>query len=201
MNTKLINLYALFDPRNPLHIRYIGSTIGKIEERLRNEIYEATVLKVKTPRCIWIRKVIREKSYPQTKLLTICESRELEAYYIERYREEGHQLTNLAIGGEGSSGWHQTEETKQILRKKNTGRKFGEDFRKKMRERVQTAEWIERRSKALKGRSPSPQAHAAKRKWDCQRRISRRTKKLVDITVQYFNTLTDHFSASIDSKE
>lgn len=108
-------IYGLKE-KNSNEFRYIGLTTGSLNERFRRHIGD----KKQDHKCNWIRKIgkenieieIIEDNINCKKLL--CER---EIFYIKKYRDEGHRLTNIANGGEGLIDMEFTEEHKRNISK------------------------------------------------------------------------------------
>ena len=97
-------IYALIDPRNG-QIRYIGKYEGiKLSNRLSAHVSDAK--KRKHHNANWIKELLREGTKPIIKEIYsgiklrsfLCQ---YEIFYIKVYRDFGHNLTNIAVGGEG----------------------------------------------------------------------------------------------------
>lgn len=107
MNTQPF-VYALVDPAEPGHVRYVGLTIGYTG---RPFSHARSARKLMTPDsyCVnWIRSIQSEGREPSILILEeLAEgtSRSLlgfvEQCYIKSLRELGHRLTNLTAGGDG----------------------------------------------------------------------------------------------------
>lgn len=109
-------IYVLIDPL-VRKCRYIGKTIKSAQTRLNQHIADAKIGR-KSHKNNWIRKLLKTGNIPEIKIIACdLESRlsELEKSYIKEFRQEGHPLTNGTDGGEGISGWHHSEETRQKL--------------------------------------------------------------------------------------
>lgn len=93
-------VYALYDPREPDHIRYIGFTIDP-DRRLVEHLKEKNA----SYKSRWVQKLLRNGYQPQLVVLAGAKTREeileLEISYIAQYRQEGHRLTNGTKGGTG----------------------------------------------------------------------------------------------------
>lgn len=106
----MILIYALFDPRSPDAIRYVGKTEKTLEFRLSRHIAEAK-LGLKAHRFHWVRSLLSVNVKPGIRLIeTVAEKgswQELEKYWIAKCRSDGHALTNNASGGNGleSKDW------------------------------------------------------------------------------------------------
>lgn len=118
-----VYIYSLSDPITN-EVRYIGKTI-RIKKRYKEHIYKARL--PKTHRDFWILKLLNMELKPTMSILEECNEENWgsrEQYYISIHSN----LTNLTLGGEGSHGYVPKEETKEKLRKANTGKKRTEEF-------------------------------------------------------------------------
>ncbi len=121
-NINIIYIYALFDPRKPLHIRYVGKTIH-LEKRIANHI-KSPRYKEKNYKINWINSLIKNNIYPEYKILEECNTnnwKEKEMHWIKKLREEGHILTNSTAGGDGCN--EPTEELRKKLSESHKGNK------------------------------------------------------------------------------
>lgn len=92
-------IYKLIDPVSD-ETRYIGLTFNDLKQRLRSHCSE----KSKSHKSNWIRKLISQGHRPiiesiEENISSYDECCNKEIYYIEKYRTEGHPLTNMATGG------------------------------------------------------------------------------------------------------
>lgn len=100
-----ILIYALFDPREPGRIRYVGKA-KDISERMKGHIYLAKV-KPTNQRLCWIKSLLVAGVFPQTVILeqvpgdTPWQARE--QFWIAMFRAAGHALTNTTDGGDGGA--------------------------------------------------------------------------------------------------
>lgn len=99
--SKIFYLYILRDP-NTNEVRYVGKT-GNPKVRLSTHI-RAAKYHARNPRETWIHGLILNGQEPAMEILEIhpegtWESRE--RFLIDFYRQEGYNLTNVAIGGYG----------------------------------------------------------------------------------------------------
>ncbi|QLG87635.1 GIY-YIG nuclease family protein [Chitinibacter bivalviorum] len=135
-------IYALM-ANDDNEIRYIGQTTNPLRKRLTEHIYEA---KNKTTyKHHWINSVLMRGA--KLLIVPIEENTNIarEIYYIAKYKEEGHRLVNLTIGGEGSPGVKLSlEQRAQISQrmlgnqfgKSNLGRQFSVEHRAKLSSRL-----------------------------------------------------------------
>jgi hypothetical protein len=99
---KKVSIYALIDPFTG-EIRYVGKTIKKLSERLRNHLFD----KDRYPNryvCKWLSKVCKLGGKPIIKLIEECNElnyQEREKYWVNYYRNK-FKLCNLTEGGEGA---------------------------------------------------------------------------------------------------
>ncbi len=100
--------------KNTEEIKYIGLTTQKLKIRFNGHLsdqkinYKTNQIKKTGKENIEI--IIIEENISDFKLL--CEK---EIYYIAKYKEEGHKLTNITNGGEGFFGMKLTQEHKDKI--------------------------------------------------------------------------------------
>ena len=146
---KFIHIYTLVDPRNG-QVRYVGKTVDP-KNRLSVHLKDGD----RTYRGNWIKSLKREGYTPEMRTLEIVSSagtewQEREKFWIQFYRQQGFQLTNLTDGGEGCLGREVSSETRRKIStalKGNpkiiaalTGRKASEKTRQKMSESLKKSE-------------------------------------------------------------
>jgi group I intron endonuclease len=92
-------IYSLNDPITG-EVRYIGLTFNSLKQRLKSHCSE----KSKTHKCNWINNLREKGLKPIIELIEEnissyddCCKREI--FYIETYKNNGHNLTNSATGG------------------------------------------------------------------------------------------------------
>lgn len=142
-------IYALFDPREPERIRYIGQTTLTIQQRRDAHVYSAVKQNNQWYRDHWIRKIISEDVEPQVRLLlegdwTPSELDNHEIAAIARYKMLGHPLTNMTAGGYGFRGMPRSPAHRAAIALAKTGKPRDAATKAKL-------------SKALKGRKLSPE--------------------------------------------
>ena len=129
-------IYALISPKTPEEYRYIGQTQQSLTKRLSGHLYDAE-RKNNYVQC-WIRKLIKQNIKPQIILIDNNGIwNESEKYYIQKYRKDGHKLTNLTDGGNAFSGMSgeynpfygkkHSEETKRKISKSRIGKYTGKN--------------------------------------------------------------------------
>lgn len=145
---RLTVIYALADPRTD-EIRYVGKTSASLTERLRHHLKEARE-GVVGHKCNWLRQLMSEGLMPEVGVLEVVRGegwRDREKYWIGCFRDRCN-LTNLADGGQGSTGYRLNDEQRArqsaALRKPKppgfgakiaayrTGRKASEETRRKI---------------------------------------------------------------------
>lgn len=139
----MINIYGLYDPREPAVVRYIGKTEKALVKRLSRHLSEARA-GTKNFRCNWIRKLLSFGVTPEIRLLEECKVEDWQAR--EKHWIALHKLTitNGTMGGDGLSA--PSDEIRKKISAANKGRFLG----KKMPER--SSEHRQALSKSLKGR-------------------------------------------------
>lgn len=166
-------LYALVDPRLPLRVRYVGKTTSALGARLSGHINKARCTKTPNHRFSWIRSLLAAGVRPQIEELEVVEGdgSSAEVQMIALCRMMSIEITNHTAGGEGAPGLVHTDEARARMSRArrgvpspNKGTRMPETTRAKisakLRGRTQTEEANEKRSKALKGRSFSPEHRA-----------------------------------------
>lgn len=135
-------IYALVDPAELDHIRYVGMAMR--DARPFDHVREAR--KGKASYCYnWIRSLLTDQIEPIIFVIERCADDatrsfvgERERHHIDRLRKEGHQLTNTADGGYGGMmiGKHHTNEAKAKISLESRTRvrkSFSDASRRKMR--------------------------------------------------------------------
>ncbi len=102
-----VYIYALCEPNDARHVRYIGKT-GNLSERYGGHISKALnyAQEGNYPKAHWIRELQRRGLSPVMDVLEICDENswiEAERAWISYYRAVSDNLTNVADGGETGS--------------------------------------------------------------------------------------------------
>ena len=153
-------IYVLYAESSPTIIRYIGRTRADTpDKRFKMHIKNASDDTRKTHVYNWIRSVLSSGGVVCVRSTEVVEnyeeSADREKYWIGFYREQGHDLTNLTDGGEGTTGLRReylphsiearennrkaqlgkilTQEHKKNIGKGNLGRVVSEETREKIR--------------------------------------------------------------------
>lgn len=132
MNRFLV--YALIDPRNDL-VRYIGkSTTGM--RRPRSHKYLSNLRNEKTHKANWIRSLVHQGLQPAITVLETFDSEaslsDAERFWIAQGRGLGWHLTNATKGGDGSTGYTKSAETRAKIGAKARGRVLSAEARVNM---------------------------------------------------------------------
>lgn len=110
-------IYALIDPRTD-EIRYIGKTVRSAHRRLRRHLADS-YMSSNTHKDRWLRVLKALGLDPLIKVIQRCGSADelavAECQQIAAHRRAGVRLTNLTDGGDGTVGWHHTEESRAKL--------------------------------------------------------------------------------------
>lgn len=187
---KQYTIYCLKEPDTE-EIRYFGQTFRPMKERLSEHLNSKRDWHVSK----WIRSLKRENKLPICEVLMTglekWEADEEEIALIAWGRKKEMRLTNLSLGGEGSSP---TEETRQKMRAAQTGRKHTDESRHKMslaaKGRKHTEETRQKLSEINTGKKQTPESVARrassnlgkKRSEESRQRMSgaQRGKKLTE---------------------
>ena len=92
-------IYKLIDPITN-EIRYIGLTFNDLNQRLKSHCSE----KSKSHKSNWVQSLRKQGLKPiiesiEDNILSYEEVCDREIFYIDKYKLEGHRLTNMASGG------------------------------------------------------------------------------------------------------
>lgn len=116
-------IYGLCEPQTWL-LRYIGkSSSGLVRPRRHTH---KTALKLRDHCHNWIRSLVESGRKPEIIVLetlpddsSAAELKNAEIRLISFFRSLGYPLTNLTDGGEGTSGYKQSEETRRKIGEAN----------------------------------------------------------------------------------
>lgn len=148
-------IYALVDPRESDHIRYVGKTEKLLRRRLTGHRHEARKQK-NTHKCHFIRKLWAEGVEPEIIPLAIVPLTEWEFYeqrFIEGLENRGHKLTNAQPGGEGVTSEFWTEVT---IRAWENNPERREQASENMKELWEDPSFREAQAEAMKERWSDP---------------------------------------------
>lgn len=127
-----VEIYGLVDPRNG-HLRYVGKTVQSAAYRFAQHMSHR--VRNRTKCSSWIRSLQNAGMKPEMVSLEACEEmnwKETEKFWIASFKLMGADLTNLAEGGTGSSGFKLTAEQKAKIAKAMTGRKLSDENKRKL---------------------------------------------------------------------
>ena len=120
-------IYALIDPAEPSHVRYVGLTLVN-PRRPYDHVKEARKERGHSHLLHWIRLLLARGTEPAVLILEelpagagwnlVCF---VEKCYIKSLREIGHRLTNVSAGGDGNTSPCR-QETKALLSAMNKGK-------------------------------------------------------------------------------
>jgi group I intron endonuclease len=115
-------IYKLIDPISN-EIRYVGLTFNDLKQRLKSHLSE----KSNSHKSNWIKKLKSIGLKPiiesiENNISSYDEVCEREIYWIERFKQEGHPLTNMASGGNKNK--KMSEETKRRMSESGKNRKI-----------------------------------------------------------------------------
>lgn len=107
-------IYKLIDPITN-EIRYIGLTFNDLKQRLKSHCSE----KSKSHKSNWVQSLKKQGLKPviesiEDNILSYDEVCEIEIFYINKYKSEGHRLTNMASGGNKNK--KMSDETREKMR-------------------------------------------------------------------------------------
>lgn len=163
VSSKPVFIYGLADPVTN-EVRYVGKTVKKLSARLRGHIGDSK--KRNHRNANWIRSCIEDGQEPEIFEIDIVNVGddwvEAEQFWIAMMRYLGCDLTNHAIGGQGTDGYKFTEKQikklsdshKGIGRSKEALEKHAETMKKKKElgwvKQGLTSEQMEKRLVTLK---------------------------------------------------
>lgn len=152
-------IYALADPQTN-QIRYVGATTRACSRRFMEHWTRSLRSKTHVER--WIAHLRRMGMRPQFLVL----EREVEdwgareRYWIAKLQNQGIDLTNGTIGGEGTLGHIKSALTRARLSAALTGKKLSPERVERMRQRRATPETCQKISAAQKGKKARPESCA-----------------------------------------
>lgn len=115
-------IYKLIDPITN-EIRYIGLTFNELKQRLKSHCSE----KSKSHKSNWIQSLRNKGLRPiiesiEDDILSYDEVCDKEIFYINKYKLEGHKLTNMASGGNKNK--KMSDETRNKMSESAKNRNF-----------------------------------------------------------------------------
>lgn len=107
-----IYIYTLTDPTTG-RIGYVGKAKNKIKRKwdhigrpkgeLQGKVYKTRNEDHKTYKDFWVRSLLRKGITPIMDIVEVADTtnwKEREVFYVKKFKEEGHKLTNLTPGGD-----------------------------------------------------------------------------------------------------
>ena len=172
-----VSIYALFDPRQPEVVRYVGKTCKKPETRRTRHVGEAR-RGIKNHRGCWIRSLLADGIVPGVRLLAEVPSsdwQKQEQTFIALYRDT---LANSTDGGEGLE--NPSEETRRKMSVADTGRVESEETRRRKSEIARNRKWNEgtkrRMSESKKRENLSEETRRKRSEGHRRRKLSPETR-------------------------
>lgn len=115
-------IYKLIDPITN-EIRYIGLTFNELKQRLKSHCSE----KSKSHKSNWVQSLRNKGLKPiiesiEDNILSYDEVCDKEIFYINKYKLEGHKLTNMASGGNKNK--KMSDETRNKMSESAKNRNF-----------------------------------------------------------------------------
>lgn len=153
---RICRIYALYDPRYPEIVRYVGKTVKKLSMRLSEHISDARREGI-SHKCTWIRLLLSLGISPQIRTLAcvnVVEWQHHEREWIEKSKTE--YLTNSTSGGDGGRDLIVSEETRRKLSDSHKGKTPTIETRLKMsaaqKTKIISEEALRRQRESNKGR-------------------------------------------------
>lgn len=149
---KLIQIYVLLDPRNPIFTpRYVGLTSKGLKARLAHHIAPST-LKFKNHRTNWIKSLLKDGIKPIIYQVDIGISWDdgymKEQKWIECLKQLGFNLTNGCDGGKGSYGFKMSRKQKRLISVRKGGISLNKIKQKRLDSYIPDEEKLAKRKKA-----------------------------------------------------
>jgi group I intron endonuclease len=130
--TKETYIYKISDELG--NVRYIGKSNNP-----RRRLYQHINDKSNLHKFNWLNSIIKRGSKPIIEVIekvSIDSWKEREIYWISKFKEDGIDLINMTIGGDGAEGMIHSEESKKKMSNSKKGLKLSEEHRKNISEAV-----------------------------------------------------------------
>lgn len=127
-------IYKLIDPITN-QVRYVGLTFNDLKQRLKSHCSE----KSKSHKSNWINQLKLKGMKPLIELIeenisSYEECCDREIYWIDKYKSEGHPLTNMATGGNKNK--KMSDETRQKMAESAKNRSFKLIFTEEIKSKI-----------------------------------------------------------------
>ena len=123
-------VYCLIDGKD-LRIRYIGKTICHLRKRLREHLQDSRRHNTKVSR--WtMNRIDNGHDIIMRPLICDVNLNSWEARFIKIFKRKGFKLLNMTMGGDGTLGHKQTQESKDKKSKALSGKKKSAEHVQKM---------------------------------------------------------------------
>jgi group I intron endonuclease len=114
--------------------RYIGKSNNP-----RRRLYQHIKDKSNLHKFNWLNSIIKRGNKPIIEVIekvSMDTWKEREIYWISKFKDDGFDLLNMTIGGDGAEGMIHSEESKQRMRKSKLGIPLSEEHKKNISEAV-----------------------------------------------------------------
>jgi group I intron endonuclease len=147
-------IYALKE-KNSIYLRYIGLTTNTLINRFKKHLRDKTI----THKTNWINRIGKDNIeiiLIEEHIQTTDELCEKEIYYINKFKKEGHKLTNTTLGGDGWFGMKFSDTHKQNISKNHSdvsgenNPMFGKNHTLEARDKIRNAKLNTTHSAATK---------------------------------------------------
>ena len=174
---ELVAIYALFDPRHPDVVRYVGKTKTKIEIRRTRHVGEAR-RGLKNHRGYWIRSLLDAGVVPGVRLLAEVPAESWQEHERQFIAQHKDTLTNSTDGGEGLE--NPTEETRRKMSDANKGRPTPAHVCQLRSENAKNRQWSEetkrKMSESKRRENLSEETRKKRSEGNSRRKLSEETK-------------------------
>jgi hypothetical protein len=121
-------IYKISDENG--NVRYIGKSNNP-----RRRLYQHTNDRHNLHKFNWLRSIINRGHKPVLEIVekvSVLLWKEREIYWIAKYREDGHMLLNMTIGGDGAEGMKHSEESRKKMSQSKKGLKLSDEHKQKI---------------------------------------------------------------------
>jgi len=121
-------IYKISDENG--NVRYIGKSNNP-----RRRLYQHTKDRHNLHKFNWLKSIINRGQNPILEIIekvSVSLWKEREIYWIAKYREDGHMLLNMTIGGDGAEGMKHSEESRKKMSQSKIGLKLSDEHKQKI---------------------------------------------------------------------